>query len=456
MKICCIGAGYVGGPTMAVIAQKCPDIHVSVVDINQARIDQWNSENLPVYEPGLYDVVKETRNRNLFFSTNLSEAIETSDIIFMAVNTPTKNFGEGANKAADLSYIESCAMQIAKCAKGKKIIVEKATVPVKTAAAIKSILANSEHPEDFQIVSNPEFLAEGTAISDLNNPDRILIGGDIDTPEGLKAVNTVVDLYARWVDRKKIITTNLWSSELSKLTANAFLAQRISSINSISALCEATGANVYEVASAIGADHRIGKNFLKSSVGFGGSCFQKDVLNLSYLCEYYGLTKVAQYWQSVVDMNNYQKYRFAKGVCQALFNTMSTKKIAVFGYAFKADTNDIRETPAIDVCRYFLNERANISVYDPKVEPEKIFSSLGANETDNHIKVCKTPYEAATGANAIVVLTDWQEFSKLDYAKVKEQMASPAWVFDGRNCLDKQALKKLGFNVYTIGVGVLQ
>ena len=241
MEICCIGAGYVGGPTMAVIAQKCPHIKVTVVDINEARINQWNSDQLPVYEPGLNDVVQECRGRNLFFSTDVESAILNSEIIFLSVNTPTKTFGLGAGRAADLRFVEKCSRTIAEIAQGDKIVVEKSTLPVRTAESIKKILTANSNGRNFQILSNPEFLAEGTAISDLESPDRVLIGGD-PTKEGQEAVDKLVAIYANWVPTEKIITTNLWSSELSKLTANAFLAQRISSINSISALCEATGA----------------------------------------------------------------------------------------------------------------------------------------------------------------------------------------------------------------------
>ena len=371
MKICCIGAGYVGGPTMAMIALKAPSIDVHVVDMNTARIAAWNSAQLPIYEPGLDDVVKQTRGRNLHFSTDVAGSIKTADIIFVAVNTPTKTYGIGAGRAADLRFIESVARTIAQHANGPKIIVEKSTIPVKTAETIKEILRANSGGHKFEVLSNPEFLAEGTAVNDLITPDRVLIGGER-TPTGEAALQTLVEVYAHWVPRDRIITTNLWSSELSKLVANAFLAQRISSINSISALCEATGADVDEVANAIGKDSRIGPKFLKASVGFGGSCFQKDILNLVYLCEHFGLPEVAAYWEAVVKMNDWQKHRFGARIVSSLFNTVADKKIAVFGFAFKKDTNDTRESPAIAVCRFLLAEQARVTVYDPKVAAHEI------------------------------------------------------------------------------------
>ncbi|WP_262506532.1 nucleotide sugar dehydrogenase [Sphingobacterium sp. T2] len=368
-KICCIGAGYVGGPTMSVIAKQCPDIQITLVDVNAARIAAWNDDNLdniPVYEPGLAEIVGECRNRNLFFSTDIDKAIDEADMIFISVNTPTKNYGRGKGMAADLKYIELCARQIAHVAKNDKIVVEKSTLPVRTAAALKSILDNTGTGVNFHILSNPEFLAEGTAIKDLLEPDRVLIGG-----ENKDAIQALVDIYARWVDRDKILTTNLWSSELSKLTANAFLAQRVSSINSISELCEKTGANVDEVAKAIGMDSRIGPKFLKASVGFGGSCFQKDILNLVYIARSYNLHEVADYWEQVIIMNDHQKHRFADNIIQTLFNTVNGKKIAILGWAFKKDTNDTRESASIYVADYLLNELANISVYDLRCRQKK-------------------------------------------------------------------------------------
>jgi UDPglucose 6-dehydrogenase len=451
MKICCIGAGYVGGPTMAMIALKAPDIEVRVVDMNATRIAAWNSGTLPIYEPGLDDVVKQTRGRNLHFSTDVIGAIKAADIIFVAVNTPTKTYGVGAGRAADLRFIESVARTIAEVATGPKIIVEKSTIPVKTAETIKDILAANARGIKFEVLSNPEFLAEGTAVADLQMPDRVLIGGER-TPGGEQAMQTLVDVYARWVPRDRIITTNLWSSELSKLVANAFLAQRISSINSISALCEATGADVDEVANAIGKDSRIGPKFLKASVGFGGSCFQKDILNLVYLCEHFGLPEVAAYWDGVVRMNDWQKRRFATKIVRALFNTVADKKIAVLGFAFKKDTNDTRESAAIAVCRDLLAEQANVVVYDPQVPADEIRRDvLGKGKEDLRLTVAKTAYEAAEGAHAIAVVTEWDEFKKLDYAKILGTMHKPAFIFDGRNILDLGKLTALGFRTYGIG-----
>jgi len=436
---------------MAMIALKAPDINVTVVDMNAARIAAWNSDTLPVYEPGLDDVVKERRGKNLFFSTDVTGNIKDADIIFVAVNTPTKTYGVGAGRAADLRYIESVARTIAEHSKSPKIIVEKSTIPVKTAEAIKEILNANSNGMKFSVLSNPEFLAEGTAMADLLNPDRVLIGGE-HTPEGEKALQTLVDVYARWVPRERIITTNLWSSELSKLVANAFLAQRISSINSISALCEATGADVDEVAHAIGKDSRIGPKFLKASVGFGGSCFQKDILNLVYLCQHFGLPEVAAYWESVVTMNDYQKRRFASKIVRTLFNTVADKKIAVLGFAFKKDTNDTRESAAINVCRDLLAEHANVSVYDPKVPGEEILKDvLGKDNTNPRLTVAKSAYEACAGAHAIAVVTEWDEFKTLDFQKIYEGMPKPAFIFDGRNILDLEKLAKIGFRAHGIG-----
>jgi len=451
MKICCIGAGYVGGPTMAMIALKAPHIQVTVVDMNAARIAAWNSDTLPIYEPGLDEVVKQRRGKNLHFSTAVKETIQAADIIFVAVNTPTKTYGVGAGRAADLRFIESVARTIAEVADGSKIIVEKSTIPVKTAETIKDILAANTRGAKFQVLSNPEFLAEGTAVADLIQPDRVLIGGER-TPEGDAAVQKLVEVYANWVPRDKIITTNLWSSELSKLVANAFLAQRISSINSISALCEATGADVDEVANAIGKDSRIGSKFLKASVGFGGSCFQKDILNLAYLCEKFGLPEVSAYWESVVKMNDWQKERFASRVVSALYNSVADKKIAVLGFAFKKDTNDTRESAAIAVCRSLLGEQAKVVVYDPKVPaPEIVHDVLGAGGANARLTVARSAYEAAAGAHAIVVVTEWDEFKALDFAKIYDGMVKPAFVFDGRNILDLGKLRALGFRAQGIG-----
>lgn len=460
MKICCIGAGYVGGPTMAMIAKQCPDIAVHVVDLNQARIDAWNSDELPVYEPGLHEVVVEARGRNLTFSTNVDEAIAEADMIFISVNTPTKTFGIGAGRAANLEFIEKCARQIARCSTGHKIVVEKSTLPVRTAEAVKRILASAPNGATFDVLSNPEFLAEGTAVEDLLAPDRVLIGG-----ESEMAIKALCDVYARWIPRERILTTNLWSSELSKLTANAFLAQRVSSINAISALCEATGANVDEVARAIGTDSRIGPKFLKASVGFGGSCFQKDILNLVYLCEHFGLQEVAAYWEQVVSMNDYQKRRFSERIVRTMFNTVSDKKIAIWGFAFKKDTNDTRESAAIYVCRDLLRERARLAIYDPRVTEEQIRAELtyaftemqgGLSDTDRrlidtNVTVVKDGYEAADDSHAIAVLTEWDEFKTLDFKKVYDSMQQPAFVFDGRSLLCRDTMTQIGFEMHSIG-----
>lgn len=451
MKICCLGAGYVGGPTMAMIAAKCPDITVTVVDTNAHRIALWNSSELPVYEPGLQELVEGCRGRNLFFSTAIEETIAAADIIFVSVGTPTKKQGIGAGRAADLRYIEGAARLIARVSKGHKIIVEKSTIPVRTAQAIKTILAANAPDGQFHVLSNPEFLAEGTAVQDLIHPDRVLIGGE-ETPEGQAAMETLVSIYARWVPRERILTTNLWSSELSKLVANAFLAQRISSINSISALCEATGADVDEVANAIGQDSRIGPKFLKASVGFGGSCFQKDILNLTYLCQHFGLPEVADYWESVIRINNWQKRRFAARIVHELFNTVTGKHIAILGFAFKKDTNDTRETAAISVCQDLLAEGAEVVVYDPKVPAEEIRRDvLGDGVDEPRLRVVSSACEAAQGAHAIAILTEWDEFKTLPYEKYFAHMPKPAFLFDGRNILDHAALRTIGYRVFPIG-----
>ena len=460
MKICCIGAGYVGGPTMAMIARQCEDITVTVVDINAERIAAWESDELPVFEPELLETVQAARGRNLFFSTDVETNIREADVIFISVNTPTKTYGVGSGHAADLRYVEICARRIAEIGGGDKIVVEKSTVPVRTAHMVKEILGAAQNGFEYQVVSNPEFLAEGTAIRDLQNPDRVLIGGET-TPEGKQAIATVSGIYERWVSKDRIITTNLWSSELSKLTANAFLAQRISSINAISALCEATGADVDEVARAIGADSRIGPKFLKSSVGFGGSCFQKDILNLSYLCSHFGLPDVAAYWDQVVSMNDFQKSRFVNRMLEAMFNTVSGKRIAVLGYAFKKDTNDSRESPAIDICRHLLEEKACLSIYDPKVPEAEIFETLGLSQSDAEtssssdavVTCCSSAEEACEGAHALAILTEWDAFRDLDYAAIYDSMVKPAFVFDGRNLLDLEALREIGFQAFGIGKG---
>ena len=457
-KICCIGAGYVGGPTMAVIAQKCPDIKVTVVDLNEKRIAAWNDQNvanIPIYEPGLSEIVKEARGRNLFFSTDVEKAIDEAEMIFISVNTPTKTYGEGKGMAADLKYIEMCARQIAHVSKTNKIIVEKSTLPVRTAEAVKTILDNTGNGVDFQILSNPEFLAEGTAVEDLLNPDRVLIGGE-ESAKGKEAMEALVSVYANWVPRERILTTNVWSSELSKLTANAFLAQRVSSINAMSAVCEATGADVDEVSKAIGMDSRIGSKFLKSSVGFGGSCFKKDILNLVYIAKSYGLNEVADYWEQVILLNNYQRDRFARNIVKKLFNTVSGKNIAFLGWAFKKDTNDTRESAAIYVADKLLNEQANIIIYDPKVTKDQIIEDLAYLNSEHlknldRISIVNTAYEACANAHAIAVLTEWDEFKTLDWQSIYDNMLKPAFVFDGRRILPVEVLNEIGFDLTVIG-----
>jgi UDPglucose 6-dehydrogenase len=458
--ICCIGAGYVGGPTMSVIAQKNPDIKVTVVDLNAQRIADWNDKDLsklPIYEPGLDEVVAEARGRNLFFSTEVDKAIDEAQMIFISVNTPTKTYGAGKGMAADLKYVELCARQIAKVATTDKIVVEKSTLPVKTAEAIQNILDNTGNGVDFQILSNPEFLAEGTAMRDLAVPDRVLIGGDSTTPKGQAAIQALVEVYGSWVPNENILTTNVWSSELSKLTANAFLAQRVSSINSLSELCEATGANVQEVAKAIGMDSRIGSKFLQVSVGFGGSCFQKDILNLVYIAKSLGLNEVADYWHQVILMNNHQRERFAKNIIKTLYSTVSGKTIAFLGWAFKKDTNDTRESAAIYVADLLIDEQASIKVYDPKVTSTQMQSDLNylntrsESENTRYLKTENDPYAAMEGAHAIAVLTEWDEFNNYDWQRIYNGMQKPAFVFDGRNVLDRQILEKIGFVYKGIG-----
>nr|CAG4637694.1 EOG090X03RJ [Chydorus sphaericus] len=454
-KICCIGAGYVGGPTCSILAYKCPDVQVTVVDMNESRINQWNSSKLPIYEPGLEDIVVQCRGKNLFFSTNIVPALKEADLIFISVNTPTKTFGLGKGRAADLKYVESCARLIAEVSEGSKIVVEKSTVPVRAASSIINILkANTKPGVNYQVLSNPEFLAEGTAVNDLTNPDRVLIGGE-SSEDGQRAINSLAWVYKHWVPAEKIVTMNTWSSELSKLAANAFLAQRISSINAISAVCEATGADVSEVAKAIGLDSRLGPNFLQASVGFGGSCFQKDILNLVYICETLNLQDVAAYWQQVIDMNEYQKSRFGQRIVQAMFNTITDKHITMLGFAFKKNTGDTRESPAIYVAKHLLEEGAYLRIYDPKVEREQITMDLSSDGDrgilDSKVTIHDDPYEAAKGTHALVICTDWDEFNTYDYQRMYDSMLKPAFVFDGRKILDHAALTKIGFHVETIG-----
>ena len=451
-EILCIGAGYVGGPTMAVIADRCPHYRVTVVDIDEDRIRAWNGNRLPIYEPGLDEVVARARGRNLFFSTDIEEGIRNGDIIFVSVNTPTKTFGQGAGRAADLQYWEKTARQILQNASSNKIIVEKSTLPVRTAAAMERILNAAPEGPRFDVVSNPEFLAEGTAVRDLESPDRVLVGSR-ETPEGIQARKAVVEIYANWVPGDRILESNIWSSELSKLTANAFLAQRISSINSISALCEKTNAVVDEVAYAIGMDSRIGSKFLKASVGFGGSCFKKDILNLVYICENYGLDEVARYWESVVRINEWQEKRFVRNMLSNLFNTAAGKRIALFGFAFKANTGDTRESPAIEVARGLLEERAVLVITDPKALEN---ARAVLEDVDGNVSFEEDPYRAAEGAHAIALLTEWELYRSLDYERIFRTMVQPAFIFDGRNILDHEKLHEIGFNVFAIGKAPLK
>ena len=456
-NIVCIGAGYIGGPTMAVIAQKNPDRRVVVVDIDERRIAAWNSEDyrLPIYEPGLVEVVKEVRGRNLFFSTDIRKAVGECDIVFVGVNTPTKMFGRGAGRASDLQYWEATAREIKAYANGDKIVIEKSTLPVRTAAAMEAILNaggrdaetdGAETSPRFTVLSNPEFLAEGTAVRDLLEPDRVLIGGP-QTASGRAAIDAVVDIYAAWVPRERILTTNVWSAELTKLAANAMLAQRVSSINAIAGLCEATGADIDEVAAVIGADRRIGPRFLKAGPGFGGSCFKKDVLNLVYLCESFGLHTAAEYWSQVIRMNDHQQERIVTRLFKEMFNTLANKRIALFGFAFKADTGDTRETPAGTVARLLHEERVRLVITDPKAieNGKRDLADLDGVVWE------EDPYAAAKDADAVVVMTDWRDYPALDWSKVFRLMRKPALVFDTRNCLDRGELARIGFKVLNIG-----
>jgi UDPglucose 6-dehydrogenase len=450
-NLLCIGAGYVGGPTMAMIAHKCPQYKVTVVDVMPEKIAAWQTDNLPIYEPGLLELVKTCRGKNLFFSTDVEKGIKESEIIFISVNTPTKTFGEGAGKSADLQYWEKTARDILRASKSDKIIVERSTLPVKTAIAMERILSLNDKGLKFEVVSNPEFLAEGTAIKDLEKPDRVLIGSK-ETKSGLKARKEIVDIYANWIPRDRLITSNQMSSELSKLAANSFLAQRISSINSLSALCEKVDADVNEVAHAIGKDTRIGDKFLKASVGFGGSCFKKDILNLAYLCETFGLYEVAAYWESIVKMNEYQTNRFVQTITKAMFNTIANKRIALFGFAFKANTSDTRETAALYVTRKLMMERAQVVISDPKAIKN---AKIDLNEYGDDIEYQEDPYKAAKGAHAIAIITEWDLYKTLDYEKLYRNMQKPAFIFDGRNILDHEKLFKIGFEVHSIGTPAL-
>jgi len=446
-NILCIGAGYVGGPTMAMIAHKCPHYKVTVVDINPTRIAGWNSGDLPIYEPGLDKIVKSTRGKNLFFSTEIERGIKEAEIIFVSVNTPVKTFGAGAGMAADLQYWEKTARQILKCSESSKIIVEKSTFPVRTAFAMERILSLTENDIHFDVLSNPEFLAEGTAIKNLEYPDRVLIGSR-ETPSCVKARDELIEIYSNWVPKDRIITSNIWSSELSKLVANAFLAQRISSINSFTAFCEKSEADITEVARAIGMDSRLGNKFLNPSFGWGGSCFKKDILNLVYLCRHYGLDEVANYWEAVVSINEYQKERFVLNILSAMFNTLAGKKICLFGFAFKANTGDTRESPAIFIAKKLIEERAELVITDPRALNN---ARIDLNGIDGKISYIEDPYKASDGCDAIAVVTEWEIYKSLDFEKIYQSMFKPAFIFDGRNILNHKRLFDIGFNVFPIG-----
>ena len=460
-EICCIGAGFVGGPTMTVIAHECPEVRVTVVDTNIQKIKAWNSPNLdklPVYEPGLKDLVAKTRNKNLFFSTDIDDAIIKAQMIFLAVNTPTKKDGEGKGYAADLTNIVKCSKRIAKVSSESKIIVEKSTLPVRTAEKIKQVLKSNSTELTFEVLSNPEFLAEGTAIQDLYKSDRVLIGSD-NTKRGREALNSLISLYKKWIPKDKILKTSVWSAELSKLASNAMLAQRISSINSLSALCEKSGASIEEVSKAIGMDKRIGSHFLNVSPGFGGSCFQKDILNLVYLCKNYGLHEVADYWEGVVRINDYQKSRFSNKVMEYFGDKIINKRITILGWSFKKNTNDSRESASIYICRDLLIKGAIIHIYDPMVPPKRIISDIEyLLESDNFeeeslkeliskVYVSTNINDAVKSAEAVLILTEWDEFKRYNWKKFIQTSKINVHLFDSRNIIDKSFAQ----NLYSIG-----
>ncbi len=465
-KICCIGAGYVGGPTMAVMADKCPDLEITVLDINKDRIDKWNDthlDNLPIFEPGLKDIIKNVRGKNLFFSIEIDKVISESDMIFISVNTPTKNKGFGAGYAIDLKWVEASARRVAKYSTNHTIVVEKSTLPVKTAEVIKKILQCSSDQtiksnKSFSVLSNPEFLSEGTAINNLINPDRVLIGGEDEL-----SINSLRNIYKVWVDEKKILTTNLWSSELSKLSANAFLAQRISSINSISAICEMTGAEIKQVSQAVGYDLRIGDQFLNAGPGFGGSCFKKDILNLVYLARFYGLEVVADYWEQVIKLNSWQTERISKVIVEKLFGTVSLKKIVILGFSFKANTNDTRESPAILIVNDLLENGAEIIIHDPKVNflqiQKELYSeniSIHENKEFGSWRYSDDIYNSLENADAVVIVTEWVEYKNLDWEKISKIMRNPAWLFDARSITDPEQILKTNINYWSVGNGSLE
>ena len=461
-NICCIGAGYVGGPSMAVIALKCPNIQVNVVDVNQSRIDMWNESDLnklPIYEPGLDNIISKCRGENLHFSCEVEKNISKADMIYISVNTPTKTEGLGAGQAIDLKWVEASARKISEFANGHTIVIEKSTLPVKTAQTIQEILdctnKQKNNSKTFHVLSNPEFLAEGTAINDLLHPDRVLIGGN-----NKKAIESLCEVYSNWIDKSKIITTNLWSAELSKLIANAFLAQRVSSINSVSAICEVTGANIKEVSLAVGADKRIGKDFLNPGPGFGGSCFKKDILNLVYICDHYGLNEVSNYWKQIIDINHWQQKRITELIISKLFGTISDKTIAIFGFAFKENTNDTRESPAISISLELLKEGAKLKIYDPKVSFEQIKNDLVQKNQNlssiskvNNWEVCDDLYETTIGADAIVILTNCEEFKNLNWSKITKNMRLPSWVFDTKGFSNTAEAQIFDINIWSVGEG---
>ena len=471
-NICCIGAGYVGGPTMAVIAKNCPEILINVVDVDKKRIEAWNNSelsNLPVFEPGLSQIIFETRNKNLFFSTNVKQSIESADLVFISVNTPTKTKGLASGKASDLKWVEKCARQVAEYAKGNTLVVEKSTLPVRTAEVIKKILLESQSKlpkggvdKTFDILSNPEFLAEGTAINDLLKPDRVLIGGD-----KAEAIDALSNIYEKWVPKKKILRTNLWSSELAKLTANAFLAQRISAINTISALCEKTGANVKQVSEAVGLDNRIGNRFLESGPGFGGSCFQKDILNLIYLSESLGLQEVADFWNQVIKINNWQRKRISKLIIDRLFGTVTGKKIGILGFSFKANTNDTRESSAIQICKDLQEDGAFLMIHDPKVSIESVEKCLGTtpasptkinsnSDLDGLWSFTNDLNQTFNNSDALIIITEWSEYFEIDWSNVSNRMRKPSWIFDTRGIVNIEELKRNGLKLWMVGNGEIK
>lgn len=500
------------------MANRVPHVEFTVVDLNAKRIAAWNSSSLPIFEPDLADVLRVPRDGvagermpNLTFTTRVDQAVADADIIFVSVNTPTKTHGLGAGSASDLGYLESATRKIAEVSSTNKIVVEKSTVPCRTAESVRDILAANGKPGvQFDVISNPEFLAEGTAISDLLYPDRVLIGSILDEA-GARAASILTDLYAEWVPRDRIITMNLWSSELAKIAANALLAQRISSVNALSAICEATGAEIGEVSYAVGLDQRIGPKMLKSSVGFGGSCFKKDILSLVYLSESLHLPEVAAYWKSVVDINEWQKDRFTKRVIHCLYNTLVGKKVAIFGFAYKKNTGDTRESAAISIVNSLIAERSDVSIYDPEVKDEQIMQDLTVNSdhprlVEERVTICRSAQQACVGAHAVVIVTEWDEFktdgfvsyttppdtpphsnspapldsdgevqsqrrhnkkrsvqlgtrprtssksgARVNWSQIAKAMNKPAFVFDGRNVVEAAKLEKLGFRVECIG-----